>query len=55
MNEEMAAFDMCREEIELALEELKINMPELWLHLKESIKIDENNKTFSYQPTEPTA
>lgn len=42
------SFDEVKNSIELALEEIKKQSPELYLHLKDSIKINEANNTFCY-------
>ena len=49
MNEQ-EAFDECKRSLEEALDEIKDKMPELWEHLKKSIVLNEESKTFGYFP-----
>lgn len=51
-DESLDACHECKKSIDDALEEIKDSMPELWKHLQESIKMDINNRTFSYCPKE---
>lgn len=44
------SFKMVRESIDLALDEIKIENPMLYEHLKESLIMDEENDTFCYSP-----
>lgn len=46
----MTEFDDVKESIDEAIKEIEKQSPELAAHLRESIKMDEKNKTFCYEP-----
>lgn len=47
----MNEFEEVKESINVALEEIKKQNPELYEHLKNTIIIDEQKQTFTYVPT----
>ncbi len=51
MNEK-EAFDEVKQSIDEALEQIKNQNPELYEHLKKSIVMNEDTKTFGYFPEE---
>lgn len=52
IDKSLAAFNECKKAIDEAMKEIKDKMPDLYKHLQESIKMDENNRAFSYCPEE---
>lgn len=47
----MNEFEEVKESINVALEEIKKQCPELYDHLKKTIIMDEQEQTFKYEPS----